>query len=67
LKGLLIETRRDQEAAQIIDGMISRLPDDVRFPIAKASLNFYFLDDPEKALASIDKALTRAPDWIFPT
>lgn len=60
LKELLIETGREQEALRLIDEMIQRLPDDVRFPIAKASLNFYFLNDLEEALASIDEALARA-------
>ena len=60
LKGLLIEVGRDQEAARVLDEMIERLPNDVRFPIAKASLDFYFLHDPEGALASIDEALVRA-------
>lgn len=60
LKGLLVETGRDQEALHVVEEMIKRFPDDVRFPIAKASLNFYFLGNPEQALVSIDKALARA-------
>jgi hypothetical protein len=60
LEQLLTETGRDEEAARVIDTMIERFPDDVRFPIARASLSFYFLDDPGGALASIDKALARA-------
>ena len=60
LKELLIESGREQEALRLIDEMIRRIPDDVRFPIAKASLNFYFLRDLEEALTSIDEALVRA-------
>lgn len=65
LKGLLIEAGREREALRLIDEMIGRLPADVRFPIAKASLYFYFLDDPEKALASINVALARARQTGF--
>jgi tetratricopeptide (TPR) repeat protein len=51
---------RQQEAERMIDEMISALPDDVRFPIRKASLYLYEMEDPEKALDAIDMALGRA-------
>jgi len=51
---------RQQEAERMIDEMIAVLPDDVRLPISKASLYFYSMDDPEKALDAIDIALSRA-------
>lgn len=60
LRHLLIEAGRDREALPILDEMIERYPDDVRFPISKATLHLYFLDDPEEALRSIDLALQRA-------
>ena len=60
LQSLLIQAGRDSEAEAVIDDMIARLPDDVRFPISKASLNLYFKNEPEKALAAIDLALDRA-------
>jgi hypothetical protein len=52
--------RREPEAERIIDEMIARLPDDVRFPIAKASLHLDCTNDPEKALEAIEVALVRA-------
>jgi tetratricopeptide (TPR) repeat protein len=60
LKNVLIEAGREQEAARIIDEMVTRLPNDVRFPIAKASLYLYFLKNLEEALESINEALARA-------
>jgi hypothetical protein len=51
---------RQKEAERMIDEMIAELPDDVRFPISKASLYLYDIDDPEKALDAIDMALGRA-------
>ena len=57
---LLTEAGRCDEALQLIDKMIAQLPDNVRFPIAKATLYFYRLNDPGKALAAIDFALKRA-------
>ena len=60
LNMLLAEAGRYNEALQLIDGMIAQAPDDVRFPIAKAALYFYRLDDPDKALAAIDFAVERA-------
>lgn len=60
LKGLLIEAGRDQEALHLLKEMAGRLPGDVRFPIAEASLNLYFLDNPKAALTAIDEALARA-------
>ena len=52
--------RREPEAERINAEMIARLPDDVRFPIQKASLHLYGMNDPEKALEAIDVALVRA-------
>jgi hypothetical protein len=52
--------RREPEAERIIDEMIACLPDDVRFPIVKASLHLYFTDNSEKALEAIEVALVRA-------
>jgi hypothetical protein len=40
--------------------MIEECPDDVRFPISKAALYLYNLEDPEEALRCIDLALQRA-------
>ena len=47
LKHLLIEAGREREALPILDEMIERHPEDVRFPISKATFYLYFLDDPE--------------------
>jgi len=60
LQHLMIQAGRDSEAEAVVDEMIARLPDDVRFPISKASLNLYFKKEPEKALAAIELALERA-------
>jgi hypothetical protein len=60
LSGFLRVARREPEAERIIDEMIACLPDDVRFPIAKASLHLYCTNDPEKALEAIEVALVRA-------
>jgi tetratricopeptide (TPR) repeat protein len=60
LNMLLTEAARYGEALQLIDKMIAQVPDNVRFPIAKATLYFYHLNDPGKALAAIDFALERA-------
>jgi hypothetical protein len=62
LKHLLCLAGREAEAVRVLDEMIARMPDDVRFPIAKASLYLYWMDDPElgKALEAIDVALVRA-------
>ena len=60
LVSFLLRAERDIEAVQIVDEMIEQLPDDVRFPIHKATLYLYFLEDPEKALPCIDVALRRA-------
>jgi hypothetical protein len=60
LKHLLIDAGRICEADQIIDEMIARLPDDVRFPIGKASLYLYDIKDPKGALDAINSALVRA-------
>lgn len=60
LNMLLTEAGRYDEALQLIDKMIAQVPDNVKFPIAKASLCFYRLNDPGKALAAIDFALKRA-------
>jgi hypothetical protein len=60
LKDLLMQAERCSEVPPILDEMIERFPDDVRFPISKATLNLYFLKDPEEALRCIDLALERA-------
>ena len=60
LKSLLPLAGRKREAEQTIDEMIACLPDDVRFPISKASFYLYDTDEPEKALEAIDLALGRA-------
>src|SRR6266545_3942388 len=60
LTGLLTAARREPEAERIIDEMIARLPDDMRFPIQKASLHLYFTNEPNKALEAIEVALARA-------
>ncbi len=65
LPGLLCEAGRDLEALHVLDEMIEVYSDDVRFPIKKAELLFYFLDDPEGALRSIDLALKRAYRTLF--
>lgn len=51
---------RYDEALQLIDSMIAEKPDDVRYPISKATLYLYSLDNPEEALKWIDLALERA-------
>jgi len=58
--GLLEEAGRYREALPILDEMIDRFPDDIRFPIGKATLYLYFLKDTEEALRSIEMALKRA-------
>ena len=60
LKNLLLGAGREPEAERIIDEMIACLPDDVRFPLSKASLYLYYTDEPEKALDAINMALDRA-------
>ncbi len=60
LKHFLSEAGREREADRIIDEMIARLPDDVRFPLSKASLYLYRMDDPKGALAAANVALARA-------
>jgi tetratricopeptide (TPR) repeat protein len=60
LNWLLHEAERYDAALQLLEDLIDRYPDDVRFPINKATLEFYFLDDAEEALSSIDFALRRA-------
>jgi hypothetical protein len=60
LTHFLVLADRVPEAEQMIDEMIERLPDDVRFPISKASLYLYDIRDLEKALVVIDMALVRA-------
>jgi hypothetical protein len=56
----LLRAKRNSEAVQIVDEMIGQFPDDVLYPIAKASLSLYFLKDLEKALSCIDLALQQA-------
>ncbi len=60
LKWLFVEARREREALPVLDEMIERFPDDVRFPISKASLYFYYLEDAQEALRCIDLGLERA-------
>ncbi len=60
LKWLFVEARREREALPILDEMIKRFPDDVRFLISKASLYFYSLEDAQEALRCIDLGLERA-------
>jgi tetratricopeptide (TPR) repeat protein len=60
LKGLFTEAGRYDEALRLIDTMIERKPHDVRYPISKAMLHYYYLEDLEPALKSIDFALERA-------
>ncbi len=60
LKWLFVEARREREALPILDEMIERFPDDVRFLISKASLYFYSLEDTQEALRCIDLGLERA-------
>jgi tetratricopeptide (TPR) repeat protein len=60
LNHLLLLAGRKVEAERMIDEIVAALPDDVRFPITKASLYLYDMDDPEKALEAIDMALSRA-------
>jgi hypothetical protein len=56
----LIRAERESETLQVVDEMIDELPDDVLFPMRKASLYLYTLDDAESALPCIDLALQRA-------
>jgi tetratricopeptide (TPR) repeat protein len=60
LKQLLTEAERYDEALRLIDSVIEQAPDNVRFPISKATLYFHRLDDPEKALQAIDFAIEQA-------
>ena len=60
LVSFLLRAFRDSEAVQIVDEMIGQCPDDVLFPIEKASLYLSFLKDSEKALSCIDLALQQA-------
>jgi tetratricopeptide (TPR) repeat protein len=60
LEMLLTEAERYDEALRLIDSIIERKPDDVRYPISKATLYYYNLDDREEALKWIDFALERA-------
>jgi hypothetical protein len=57
---LLSVAGREPEADRIIDEMIARMPDDVRFPLKKASLHLYWMDDAETALEAVNVALFRA-------
>jgi hypothetical protein len=60
LSFFLCAAGRESEAVPIIDEMIARLPDDVRFPIRKALLLLSSMNDPGKALEAIEVALVRA-------
>jgi hypothetical protein len=57
---LLSEAERNREVLQIHNEMIEQFPDDLHFPIGKATRYLYFMDDPEQALKCIDFALQRA-------
>lgn len=65
LNQFLIAAGREPEADLIIDEMIASMPDDVRFPISKATLHLYFMNDPQEALDAINVALTRAQRTRF--
>jgi len=60
LKNLLVEAGRDTDADTLITDMMSRLPDDVRFPICRAMLYLYVTNNAEEALHAINVALVRA-------
>lgn len=60
LVSFLILAKRDAETVQVVEAMIDELPDDVHFPMKKAFLYHYILDDPESALPCIEIALERA-------
>src|SRR6185437_15190674 len=60
LESLLREAERYSEAVRLLDEMIEQYPDNVRPLISKASLYFYYLENPEEALKWIDLALERA-------
>jgi hypothetical protein len=60
LELLLVAIDFQQRAEDVLDEMIAKLPDDVRFPIAKASLHLYHLNNPVRALECIEQALVRA-------
>jgi tetratricopeptide (TPR) repeat protein len=57
---LLSVDGREAEAIRIADEMIARMPDDIRFPLKKATLHLYWTNDLEKALEAINAALLRA-------
>ena len=54
LVSLINRAERDSETVEVIDEMIERDRDDVRFPIMKASHYLYFMDDAKEALNFID-------------
>lgn len=60
LNELLIRERRYEEALRLLDELIVLSPDNVFHLRAKASLYYYYLDDPDEALKWTDFALTRA-------
>jgi tetratricopeptide (TPR) repeat protein len=60
LETLLILDGAYDSALEILDMMIEEYPEDARPLSSKASLYFYFLQDPEEALKWIDLALERA-------
>jgi hypothetical protein len=60
LQNLLRAAGCEEEVEHIIDEMIARLPDDVRFPISKASFYLYDKKHPGKALEAINFASVRA-------
>jgi hypothetical protein len=60
LVSFLILAKREAETVQVVDAMIDELPDEVHFPMRKAFLYHYILDDPGNALPCIEIALERA-------
>ncbi len=60
LADLLTEAGRYKEALIVIDEMIGQYPNDVRYPICKSTLVFYFLEDVEEALRCINSTLLLA-------
>lgn len=60
LRPFLTIAHRTQEELQLFDQMMKEFPDDVFFPISKASAYLYSVEDPEAALKWIDVALERA-------
>jgi hypothetical protein len=60
LAWLLCDAERDDEALQVLDGMLERYPDEVRPVLSKVRMYLWVLDEPMEALKWIDVALERA-------